>query len=78
MDFLSWPRQASTVAGRIDLVFNLLNAVTIFFSLLIFVCIIYLSLKYRRGAKADRSNPPHENLVVELGWTIIPAILCVF
>jgi len=77
MDFLTWPARASTVAGRIDAVFNLLNAITVFFSLLIFACIIYLALKYRRGAKVDRSNPPHENLVVELGWTIIPAIICI-
>lgn len=76
MDFLFWPKQASTVSGRIDAVFHLLNAITVFFSLLIFACIIYLAIKYRRGAKVDRSNPPHENLVVELGWTIIPALIC--
>lgn len=76
LDFLKWPEQASTVAGQIDFVFNVLNAVTIFFSLLIAAALVYLAVKYRRGAPADRSNAPDEGLAIELTWTIIPAIIC--
>src|SRR5690606_35154752 len=61
----------------IDFVFNVLNAVTLFFSLLIVAAIVYLAVKYRRGAPADRTNAPDEGLTVELAWTIIPAIICV-
>lgn len=72
---LQWPDQASTVAGQIDFVFNVLNAVTIFFSLLIAAALVYLTVKYRRGAPADRTNAPDEGLAIELVWTIIPAII---
>jgi cytochrome c oxidase subunit 2 len=74
---LQWPEQASTLAGQIDFVFNVLNAVTVFFSLLIAGCLVYLAVKYRRGAPADRTNAPDEGLAIELIWTIIPAIICV-
>lgn len=77
-DFLKWPEKASTVAGQIDFVFNVLNAVTIFFTLLVIACVIYFVCKYRRGVKADRSNAPDEGLVIELTWTIVPGIICVF
>jgi cytochrome c oxidase subunit 2 len=40
--------------------------------LLICVAIIFLAVKYRRGSKADRSNPPQYALTLELAWTIIP------
>ncbi len=77
-DFLKWPETASTVAGQIDFVFNVLNAVTIFFTLLVVACVIYFVCKYRRGVKADRSNAPDEGLAIELTWTIVPGIICVF
>src|SRR5690606_29103900 len=51
-------------------------AITVFFTLLVVGCLIYFVVKYRRGAVADRSNPPDENLVVEIAWTGIPAIIC--
>jgi cytochrome c oxidase subunit 2 len=73
---LQWPDQASTVASQIDFVFNLLNVVTVFFSLLIAAALVYLAVKYRRGAPADRTNAPDEGLAIELVWTIIPAIIC--
>jgi cytochrome c oxidase subunit 2 len=76
LDFLKWPEVASTSAGQIDFVFNVLNAITIFFTLLIVGCITYFAFKYRRGAKADRSNAPDEGLAIELTWTIVPAIIC--
>lgn len=75
-DFLKWPETASTVAGRVDLVFNTLNAITVFFSLLVVALILYFAFKYRRGAVADRTNAPDEGLAIELTWTIIPGIIC--
>ena len=77
LDFLKWPEAASTSSGQIDFVFNVLNAITIFFTLLIVACIVYFAYKYRRGAVADRSNAPDEGLAVELTWTIIPGIICI-
>lgn len=63
---------ASTVANDIDLHFWAITSVAVFFSLLIAVGIVTLGVKYRQGAKADRSRPPQYNVPIELAWTIIP------
>lgn len=64
--------QASSVAGQIDLLFLGITAVAVFFTIAIFVAIIFLAVKYRRGAKVDRSRPPSFNHMVEFVWTVIP------
>jgi cytochrome c oxidase subunit 2 len=74
-EIFKWPEQASTLAGQIDFVFNVLNVVSIIFSFLIVAAIVYFATKYRRGVKADRTNAPDEGLAVELTWTIVPAII---
>jgi len=71
-----WPSIASSIASRIDTLFNVLNAIAVFFILLIVGCLIYFVVKYRRGTNADRSNPPDENLYVEVAWTGIPILIC--
>ncbi|MDQ3815491.1 MAG: cytochrome c oxidase subunit II [Armatimonadota bacterium] len=75
MDPYSLVPRASTAAGSVDAVFWALTAITVVFSAIIFFGIIYLSVKYRRGHRVDRSNPPLEHLGLELGWTIIPLII---
>ncbi|MBW3621811.1 MAG: cytochrome c oxidase subunit II [Armatimonadetes bacterium] len=72
-DFLAFiPPQASTAAAPIDMLALFITAVTVFFSLLIALAILYFAIKYRRGNKVDRSNPPHEGIVIETLWTLIP------
>jgi cytochrome c oxidase subunit 2 len=71
-DFPLIPPQASTQAGPIDALFWAINAVTFVFSALIFVAIIFFSVRYRRGTKVDRSNPPQYNDYLELAWTFLP------
>ncbi|MFN3648755.1 MAG: cytochrome c oxidase subunit II [Armatimonadota bacterium] len=63
---------ASSVADNVDALWYAITAVAVFFTVAIFVGIIYLTVKYRRGAHADRSNPPLHSLAVELAWTIVP------
>src|SRR5689334_19200402 len=46
-----------------------------FFSVGIFVALVYLAVKYRRGNKVDRSNPPLYNLPIEIVWTGVPLLL---
>ena len=72
------PEQASTQAGPIDSLFWVLTLVTVFFTALICVAIGYFVVRYRRGAKVDRSNPPLEHAVLELFWTGIPLLICLF
>jgi cytochrome c oxidase subunit II len=66
------PEQASANAASVDLLFTALNLMTLVFSVGIWIAIIYFAVKYRRGHKVDRSNPPLEHLAIELTWTIGP------
>ena len=72
-----WPQVASSIAHRIDTLFNLLNAMAAFWIILIVGCLVYFVVKYRRGTDADRSNPPEENVPLEVVWIAIPVLLCI-
>ncbi len=72
--FRLFPKEASTIAPQVDLLYFFLVAVTAFFTLLIFVAIVYLALRYRRKSEA---MPPETktDLRLELSWTIIPFLI---
>jgi cytochrome c oxidase subunit 2 len=72
--FRLWPEKASTLAPRIDALFYFLLGVTAFFTLLIFVMILYLGLKYRRKA-GSLPVQVHANIPLEIAWTVIPLVL---
>jgi len=55
-----------------DLLFAAITANAVLFTGAIFVAIAVLCGFYRKGRKADRSNPPHHNLPIEIVWTGIP------
>ena len=63
------------MAGEVDLLSLAVTGVAAFFSLGIFIAIIFYSVYYRRGSKVDRSNPPQYNHLVELAWTGIPLFI---
>jgi cytochrome c oxidase subunit 2 len=72
-DFLFFfPARASTNAGAVDLLTIFITIVTVVVSLLIGLAILFLAVKYRRGHKVDRSNPPHEGILIETIWTLVP------
>ncbi|HEV2176869.1 MAG TPA: cytochrome c oxidase subunit II [Terriglobia bacterium] len=71
------PQQASTVSVAWDHLFYFLTAVAIFFSVLIFVAIFYLAIKYRRRSADELPPPTRENLPLEITWTIVPLALTV-
>jgi len=64
--------QASDLAGRVDALFFTLLAVTGLVALAIFVLIVIFCIRYRRGARVDRSGAPANNFPLELGWTLTP------
>ncbi len=74
-EFKLFPDQASTLASQIDWLYAFLVAVSLFFAVLIFVLVGYFAIRYRRGTKADRSNPVHGHHALELAWTLIPLAL---
>src|SRR5579859_4942095 len=71
------PGSASTISGQTDTIFAVLIGLSLFFSVSVFATIIYFSIKYRRGAKVDRSNAPTHNLKLEAAWIGIPLVLAV-
>jgi cytochrome c oxidase subunit 2 len=75
LNFRLFPEEASTVAGPVDSVFIALVVLSAVFALGICIAVVYFAVKYRRGSMADRSNPIHTSMKLELAWSIIPFIL---
>lgn len=69
--------RASTSATAIDLLFWFITVITIFFSVGIFLALIFYAVRYRRGAHVDRSNPPQYQTLVEIVWTAVPAAIVI-
>jgi len=76
-DFPLFPEQASTVAKSVDALFAFLCVLTGSVSLLVFITIFFLAIKYRRtptNELAQDYEPPH---LLELAWIVIPSIIFV-
>src|SRR5687767_14545679 len=73
--FRLFPVAASAGASSVDAVYMFLLAVATFFTVLIFILIVYFALKYRDGRIVDRRNPVHENTTIEVAWSLIPLVL---
>jgi cytochrome c oxidase subunit 2 len=74
-DFPLFPEQASTIAGGVDGVFFLLVALSLFFSITVLFFILFFTIKYRRGTKADRAGLVFESSKLEFTWSFIPLVL---
>lgn len=73
--FRLMPEQASEMAPKIDLLFFTITALTVFFTAIVVVLLVFFAIKYRRGNRVDRSRPVNEHHLLEVGWSIIPLIL---
>jgi cytochrome c oxidase subunit II len=69
------PPQASTLAVEHDVIFYVLTALTLFFTVLVGVFVVLFAVRYRHGNKVDRSRPVFEHLPLEITWSVIPMIL---
>ena len=71
--FRLFPEAASTAAPLVDRLYFFLLAVSLFFTLLICVAILYFAVKYRRGAHVNRSiSHPGSLWKLETAWSVIP------
>ena len=70
-----FPPEAANTARHVDLLFFALTGVSLFFVAVIFFPLLFFAIKYRRGSKADRSNPSTGSVFLESGWTLFPLIL---
>ncbi len=73
--FYLFPPQASSGASEVDWLYFGLTAMMLFFCAVVFLPILYFSVRYRRGSNADRSNPSSGNNLLECGWTIFPLVV---
>jgi cytochrome c oxidase subunit 2 len=71
------PDQASTVAGHVDWLFNLILGISVVFFVIIVVVMVLFVVRYRRREGHDAERSPSHNLPLELTWTIIPLLLVV-
>src|SRR5690349_16775193 len=77
--FPLFPDVASTVASGVDYLYFFLTAVSAFFTILIFVLILYFAVKYRRraGCRAEQLTPDeeHRSLGLEIAWSVVPFLI---
>src|SRR4051812_36731136 len=76
-NFPLFPERASTGASEVDAVFAGAMLVVVFFTTLILVLIMTFLIRYRRGRKTDRSNPPLTNIKLEVAWIGIPLLISI-
>ncbi len=69
------PEQASTFAERVDPLYYFLCILSFVITGGIFVALIYLSARYRRIEGRERESQPLESPLLEIVWTIVPAII---
>jgi cytochrome c oxidase subunit 2 len=75
--FRLFPEAASRIAGEVDLLYFFLVTVTAFFTLLIFVLVVFFALKYRRRSPDDRPKAIATDMRLEIAWTGIPLLITV-
>ena len=72
--FPLFPHQASTMAPRVDALYFYLVAVTVVFSLLIAIAILYFAIKYRRRSESELPHGIEGSLKLEIVWSVIPLL----
>ncbi|HEX4025761.1 MAG TPA: cytochrome c oxidase subunit II [Steroidobacteraceae bacterium] len=70
--FDPFPPAASTMAPQVDHLFIALLAMCGLVAVTITVVIVVFVVRYRRGSRADRSNPPTGAFWLEVGWAGTP------
>jgi len=73
--FPLFPEQASTIARGVDALYYFLTIVSGFFSILIFLFILYFAVRYRRRPTNLGPVQVEGHLGIELVWSVIPLAL---
>ena len=69
------PAEGSAHAHSVDTLFLSLTAMSIFFFLLISGLVIFFAIRYRRRREGEKTSPVHENVKLEVAWTVIPLFI---
>ena len=75
MEFPIIPRAGRETAWQVDAVAFYEFAVAAFFTALIFVFIVAFAIRYYRGIRVSRTNPPTYSKVMEVLWIGVPFLL---
>jgi cytochrome c oxidase subunit 2 len=70
-----FPEQASNFAGNVDALFAFILLTCLFFAVLVTLLIIVAALKYKRKSASEVGSADHGNMVLEVGWTVIPLVI---
>ncbi|MDX1932114.1 MAG: cytochrome c oxidase subunit II [Capsulimonadales bacterium] len=66
---------ASSYAEDVDKLFLLLVLLTFIFTFLVGAMLLFLTVRYRRGNRVDRSNAHDHNTLLEVSWSFGPLLL---
>jgi cytochrome c oxidase subunit 2 len=75
MNIPLFPTAASTTAARVDEIYFVLLAFSVFILAIVFLPMIYFLFKFRRGNRACREPLRVSTNRIEVTWTVIPTIL---
>ena len=75
--FALFPGQAAEQARDVDMVFLALLGFSAFFIILISLLLFVFIIRYYKTTKANRENPPVDNVKLELAWIVLPTIVAV-
>jgi cytochrome c oxidase subunit 2 len=64
-----------TEAEKIDNLFWPVLIVAVLVGIFIFVAVLYIAIRFRRQAGNERPKQVHGNTALEIGWTLIPAVI---
>ena len=69
------PESASTYSGDVDALYFYISGVTVFFTLLISLVIIFFVIKYRRRNPSEIPRPIEGSTKLETLWSVIPLLI---
>jgi cytochrome c oxidase subunit 2 len=72
MSVAFWPSSASAYARQVDILIWSFTGLIVLLLVPIVACLVWFAVRYRKGSRADRSNPPTHGLRLELTWTGVP------
>ncbi|MBV9008019.1 MAG: cytochrome c oxidase subunit II [Verrucomicrobia bacterium] len=70
-----FPSSASNLAPKVDHIYFALLALCGAVAFLVCVVALYFCIRYRRGAKVDRTPPKTSEIPFEVTWTAIPFVI---
>jgi cytochrome c oxidase subunit 2 len=72
------PKGASTIAPGVDLLFNWIMWICIFFFFLVTILLVLFVVLYRHRPGVKRDVAAGHNTPLELTWTLVPSVIVVF